>query len=236
MSRGYFISQSIEGMFAEVPQNYEFLNHFLTFGQDILWRRKAARTAARAGGTLWLDACGGTGEMAAYLSRLAKDRTRIVMADLSTPMMEKALRKPEARRMTFASADVGYLPFQDKSFDTVTISFATRNISATKDNLLKCLRGFYRVLKPGGRFISLETSQPKPLPIRWMFHFYVKLTVAPLGRLVSGSNIAYTYLRNSMCNFYSPEELAEIIEQAGFSEVTFERLLLGAAAIHQAVK
>jgi len=231
-----FMSQPIQKMFTEVPQTYRLLNHLLTLGQDIVWRRRAAEIAASGGGTRWLDACGGTGEMATCLSHLATDGTSIVVADFSPPMMSKAMEKPEAKGIVFTLADVSRLPFRDNSFDVITISFATRNLNISQDNLLKCLREFHRVLKPSKRFVNLETSQPRFAPIRWMFHLYVRATVSPIGRLVSSSDTAYTYLSHSMRHFYSPEELAEIIRQAGFCEVSFNRMLFGAVAIHKAIK
>lgn len=231
-----FMGQPIQKMFTEVPHTYRLLNHLLTLGQDTFWRRRAGKIAASGGGTWWLDACSGTGEMATCLSHLARDGTCIVMADFSLPMMSKAMEKPEAKHIAFTLADVSRLPFQDNSFDVITISFATRNLNTSQDNLLKCLREFHRVLKPGGRFVNLETSQSRFTLIRWMFHLYVKATVSPIGRLVSGSDTAYTYLSHSMRHFYSPEELAEIIRQAGFCEVSFSRMLFGAAAIHKAIK
>jgi len=230
------MSQPIQKMFIGVPQTYRLLNHLLTLNQDILWRRRAAKIAASGGRTRWLDACGGTGEMAVCLSHLATDGTSIIVADFSLPMMSKAMEKPEAKHIAFTLADVSRLPFQDNSFDAITISLATRNLNISQDNLLKCLREFHRVLKPSGRFVNLETSQPRFAPIRWIFHLYVRATVSPIGRLLSGSDTAYTYLSHSMRHFYSPEELAEIIRQAGFCEVNFNRMLFGAAAIHTAIK
>jgi len=137
-------------MFTEVPQTYRLLNHLLTLGQDIFWRRRAAKIAASGGGTRWLDACSDTGEMAAYLSHLATDGTSIVAADFSLSMMSKAMEKPEAKHIAFTLADVSRLPFRDNSFDVITISLATRNLNISQDNLLKCLREFHRVLKPSG--------------------------------------------------------------------------------------
>jgi demethylmenaquinone methyltransferase/2-methoxy-6-polyprenyl-1,4-benzoquinol methylase len=230
------MSKGIQKIFADVPQTYEFLNHVLTFGQDILWRKRAARAAAAAGGTLWLDACSGTGETAAYLAHLAGDDTGIVVADFSLPMMSKALNKPEAGHITFTLADVSRLPFRDNSFDAITISFATRNINLSKNNLIKCFQEFYRILKPGGLFVNLETSQPEFAPIRWIFHTYIELAVRPIGRLVSGSDAAYAYLSYTIPRFYSSEELADVIRQAGFPEVTFDSMLFGVAAIHRATK
>lgn len=174
--------------------------------------------------------------MAVCLYHLATDGTSIVVADFSLTMMGKAMEKPEAKRFAFTLADISRLPFRDNSFDAITISLATRNLNISQDNLLKCLREFHWVLKPGGRFVNLETSQPRFAPIRRMFHLYVKATVGPIGRLVSGSDTAYTYLSHSMRHFYSPEELAEIIRQADFCEVSFNRMLFGAAAIYKATE
>ena len=230
------MSKFIQKMFAEVPRTYKLLNHLLTFGQDIVWRRRAARIAAASGGTLWLDACSGTGDMATCLSQMAKNGTNIVAVDFSLPMMSKAEKNLNVKLVAFTLADVSRLPFQDNCFDGIIISFATRNINLTKDNLITCLHEFYRVLKPGGQYVNLDTSQPKFTPIRWLFHLYIKLAVRPIGRLISGSDAAYTYLSHSMRRFYSPDKLAEIIRRAGFCEVCFKRLFFGAAAIHTAMK
>ena len=230
------MSKFIQKMFNEVPRTYKFLNHLLTFGQDIVWRRRAARIAAASGGTLWLDACSGTGDMATCLSQLARNETNIVAVDFSLPMMSKAMKNSNEKRIVFTLADVVLLPFQDNCFDGIIISFATRNINLTEDNLLTCLDEFYRVLKPGGQYVNLDTSQPKFAPIRWMFHLYIKAAVRPIGRFISGSDAAYTYLSHSMRRFYSPEKLAGTIRQAGFCEVCFKRMFFGAAAIHTGIK
>lgn len=225
----------IRDIFAEVPPTYEFLNHTLTLGQDILWRKEMARAVAAGEGTLWLDACSGTGELSAHLVKHARPETLIVAADFSLPMMHRALLRPEAPRLSFILTDVTHLPFRDGAFDAVAIAFATRNIESA-GNLPACLTEFHRVLKPAGRLVMLETSQPKYAPVRLLFHWYVRLTVQPIGRLVSGSGRAYSYLSASMRAFHPPEELAAIIERAGFSPVKFKRKLFGAAAIHLAFK
>ena len=226
----------IQSVFSEVPQTYELLNHTLTLGQDILWRKRAAKTVATEGGTLWLDICSGTGESAAYLYRHAKNGVNIVAADFSLPMMQKAMAKPESKQVSFTLAEVTYLPFRDNSFDAIVISFATRNINTSKTNLTKAFQEFHRILKPGSIFVNLETSQPRSSLIRRLFHLYVKLTVRPIGRLVSGSDTAYAYLSHTMRRFYSADELADIILEAGFSEVSFKRMFLEVAAIHKARK
>ncbi|MHC4309436.1 MAG: ubiquinone/menaquinone biosynthesis methyltransferase [Planctomycetota bacterium] len=226
----------VERVFSEVPATYELVNHVLTLGLDIVWRNRAARIASKADGGQWADMCTGTGEMAACLSRLAPEGTTIYGIDFSEPMLEEAKRKPEADGIKFVACDIKALPFPDGSFDLVTMSFATRNINLSKDILIRSFAEFYRVLKPGGRFVNLETSRPSFWPVRKCFHLYVKLFVKSIGSLISGSRSAYGYLGKTIPAFYAAEELAEIIRQGGFKEVTFQKHLFGAVAIHQGMK
>ncbi len=219
-----------------VSKTYELVNRILTFGFDALWRRRAARIAAAGGGTKWADMCTGTGDMALCLSRLAPEGTSIHAVDLSIPMLLKAQRKPEARNILFVVSDVNALEFPDGSFDLVTISFATRNISLNRDVLAKSFAGFCRILKPGGLFVNLETSQPSSVLIRKLYHFYVRLFVKPAGGLISGNYPAYAYLAYTIPRFYTPEELSVIMREAGFKNVTHKKLLFGVAAIHQGTK
>jgi demethylmenaquinone methyltransferase/2-methoxy-6-polyprenyl-1,4-benzoquinol methylase len=219
-----------------VAATYELVNHILTFGHDIIWRRQAARLGAAYGGTQWADMCTGTGEMAVCLCRLAPSEASVHAVDFSLPMMAEAMKKPEALKINFVASDVNALAIPDDSLDLVTISFATRNISLNRDVLTRTFAEFHRVMKPGGRFINLETSQPSSRMIRWLFHAYVKLFVKPLGGLISGSHNGYAYLKHTIPRFYPPEELGDIMGQAGFENVTYKRLMFGIAAIHQGMK
>jgi len=229
-------TSSVERIFSEVPATYELVNHVLTLGLDIAWRRRAATIAAKADGGQWADMCTGTGEMAARLSRLAPEGTTIYGIDFSEPMLEQARRKPEAARINFVTSDIKALDFPDASFDLITMSFATRNINLSKDVLIQSFGEFYRVLKPGGCFVNLETSRPSFWPVRKCFHLYVRLFVKSIGSRISGSRDAYTYLATTIPRFYSAQELADIMRQAGFDKVTFRQYMFGAAAIHQAMK
>ena len=229
-------TSSVEKMFSEVPATYELVNHVLTLGLDIVWRRRAAKIAATADGGQWADMCTGTGEMAALLSRLAPEGTTIYGIDFSEPMLEQARKKPEADRINFVTSDIKALPFPDASFDLITMSFATRNINLSKDVLIQSFGEFYRLLKPGGRFVNLETSRPSFWPVRKCFHLYIKLFVKLIGTRISGSRDAYTYLAATIPRFYSAQELADIMRRAGFDKVTFQQYMFGAAAIHQAMK
>jgi len=226
----------IKEIFSEVPKTYELVNHVLTFGMDILWRRKAVKIASTANQGDWLDMCTGTGEIAIYLKRIAPEGTKIHAADFSPAMVAKAQNKTETKNINFVSADIKALPFPDNSFDLITMSFATRNINLNKEVLVKSFAELNRVLKPGGLFVNLETSQPPFWIIRFFFHLYMNLFVAQIGGLISRSKTGYKYLAKSIPLFYSADELADIMLQAGFDKVTYQRLMLGAAAIHQARK
>jgi demethylmenaquinone methyltransferase/2-methoxy-6-polyprenyl-1,4-benzoquinol methylase len=183
-----------------------------------------------------MDVCSGTGETAAYLSRLAEKNTMVVAADFCSPMIRKATQKPEADQIVFTIADASALPFRDETFDLVAISFATRNINLNRKALIQYLREFYRILKPGGRFVNLETSQPSSRLVRRLFHLYVRLAVAPLGYMISGSRSGYVYLSRTIPRFYSADGLAHIIRQAGFARVGFHSMMFGVVAIHEATK
>ncbi len=231
------MSSRIQRLYVSIPRTYEMVNHVLTFGLDILWRRKAALIASSAGGNLWLDAGMGTGDMTLNLNRLADERTRIVAIDFSLPMMRKARERLADGDVALILAEATCLPFRDELFDAITLSFASRNIhSSGENNLSVCLSEFHRVLKPGGFFINLETSQPRNCLLRKLYHLYVKLVVKPVGGIISGSFEPYDYLSSSMRLFYSADELASIIRRSGFNTVSYELLLLGTAAIHRAAK
>jgi len=226
----------VQRVFSEVPATYELVNHILTLGLDIVWRKRAAGIASMADGGQWADMCSGTGEMAAYLNHLAPKGARIYATDFSLPMLEEAKRKPEAERVNFVASDIKALPFPNESFDLVTMSFATRNINLSKHILVQSFAEFYRLLKPGGRFVNLETSRPSFSPIRMCFHLYIMLFVKSIGSRLSASRTAYAYLARTIPRFYPPEELADIMRQAGFKKVTFQRHLFGVVAIHQGMR
>jgi demethylmenaquinone methyltransferase/2-methoxy-6-polyprenyl-1,4-benzoquinol methylase len=228
--------KGIQKVFSEVAETYELVNHVLTFGMDIIWRRKAAREAARSGGNHWLDVCSGTGEMARSLSLRADENTDVFAVDFSYPMMARAMKKNHAKKIHPSLADVSHLPFPDNSFDIVTLSFATRNLNVNRDILHSYLKELFRILKSGGRLINLETSQPHNRIIRALFHLYIQMAVKPVGYLISGSKAGYTYLSHTIPRFYPPEEFKTLLRQAGFSRVRFRLLFLGIAAIHTAEK
>jgi demethylmenaquinone methyltransferase / 2-methoxy-6-polyprenyl-1,4-benzoquinol methylase len=230
------MNKGVQKIFSEVPKTYELINHILTLGFDILWRRKAAKTGIRAGGSIWIDVCTGTGETVRNLSALAKNKNHIFAADFSLPMLAEAISKSKDKSINFVASDIQKLPFDDNTFDLVTISFATRNINLNRATLTQCLIEFLRILKPGGLFVNLETSQPSLTLIRKLFHLYIRIFIKPIGVFISGSKKGYAYLSHTIPRFYPADELADILLDAGFVKVEFERMFFGIAAIHKGIK
>jgi demethylmenaquinone methyltransferase/2-methoxy-6-polyprenyl-1,4-benzoquinol methylase len=228
--------KGVQKIYTEVADTYELINHMLTFGLDILWRKKALHEIALSEGESWLDMCSGTGEMTYNLSRRADASTKLFSVDFSLPMLSKAKKKKYKHPVNFAIADVGRLPFPDETFDLVTMSFSIRNLNLNREELLDHLQEFYRILKPGGEFLNLETSQPRSRFLRKIFHFYIRKIVKPLGSFLSGSKAGYGYLAYTVPRFYPPEDFSSLILEAGFSRSKHRTALLQIAAVHIATK
>lgn len=228
--------ETIIKIYSEAARTYDLTNRILTLGLDSYWRRKAAREAAEAGGDLWLDVCSGTGDMAILLNKFAGTDTKIIATDFSREMTGIAQEKTKDHKIEFHISDSANLPFGDNSFDMVIISFATRNLNTNREKLIQYFQEFSRILKPGGRFINLETSQPKSKLVKWFFYSYVNLIIAPVGYFISGSKKAYRYLSYTIRHFYRSEELTDILYQAGFSKVFSTRLTFGICEIHTSIK
>jgi demethylmenaquinone methyltransferase/2-methoxy-6-polyprenyl-1,4-benzoquinol methylase len=230
------LKKAVQNIFAAIPETYELINHILTFRQDIRWREKAARKAAPEGGSLWLDVCTGTGEMGRALSWYGRENALILSLDFSEPMLARARAFSPASNILFVLGDAGILPYPEGTFDGIVISFATRNIHGSRQGLIGYYREFHRVLKRGGLFFNLETSQPRRPVVRAVFHLYIRLAVKKVGSLISGNRAAYAYLSRTIPRFYPPEELSLILSESGFSSVVFETFLFGACALHIAAK
>jgi demethylmenaquinone methyltransferase/2-methoxy-6-polyprenyl-1,4-benzoquinol methylase len=230
------MSKGVLRVFTEVAHLYELVNHVLTFGLDIPWRKRTARVAAIGGGDLWLEVCSGTGEMAVNLVKVASPNTRVVVSDFSMPMISRASKKKELRMVSVSLTDSQQLPFPDNTFDLVVISFATRNIAPTRERLVTFLREFHRVLKPSGRFINFETSQPPSPIIQTAFLLYTREVIKLIGRIISGSKTGYAYLAHTVPRFLNARDLATILRESGFSRVQYATMTFGAVAIHRAVK
>lgn len=229
------MAAGLQRVFDEIAPRYELINHAMTLGLDRSWRRRAVKLMVPRPGERRLDVCCGTGETILLLEGAAPAELA-VGADFSENMLRLAASKPEAASIHWVRCEAGALPFAERTFDLVTVTFATRNLQSSASGLDGCFREFWRVLKPGGRFVNLETSQPPNALTRWVFHQYVALGVPLAARLLSGARAGYAYLAASIPRFHGAEELAQVLRRVGFAQVTFERLLFGVAAVHVAVK
>jgi demethylmenaquinone methyltransferase/2-methoxy-6-polyprenyl-1,4-benzoquinol methylase len=229
------VKKGVQKIYQEVAPTYELINHVLTWGFDIRWRKRAVRAASSLRGGLWMDVCSGTGELAQALAR-SRDDVRMLALDFSLPMLEKAREKKGLETIFFSLGDVTRLPFADNTFDLLSISFATRNLNPNPDYILSCLQEFCRVLKPGGVFLNLETSQPRSRILQKLFHIYIGLVVKPVGYFISGSRAGYKYLAHTIPRFYGADDFSALLRKSGFQKVQATSLFWGIAAIHLAEK
>jgi len=225
-------------MFEAVPPRYDLINRVITWGMDQWWRRLAAEACLAVRPRRFLDVGCGTGDLAIRVAGGVSVETEITGIDYSGPMLKIAREKAEqlGRKITFMQGDADNLPFDDGYFDCVGISFAFRNLTYKNPVASKHLREVRRVLREGGRYVIVESSQPKSGLIRWFFHLYLRGLVRNIGYWLSGNRGAYHYLAESASRYYTAEEVKEMLLEAGFREVSFRRLFFGAACLHVAVK
>jgi demethylmenaquinone methyltransferase/2-methoxy-6-polyprenyl-1,4-benzoquinol methylase len=225
-----FVSGFYDGIF----RYYETANTILTFGLDAYWRNEAARIVLAARPDSCLDVCTGTGGLAVLIHKLSEGRIKVTGLDFNESMLSAARAKTS--RIVFIRGDAGTLPFPDETFDALTVSFAARNLDTGRAALITIFKEFQRVLKPGGIFVNLETSQPENIFIKKVFHLYVKIIAALVAALFPGSRSAYSFLAGTIRGFYTAETLSTLLIEAGFARVRVSPSLLGAVALHKAVK
>jgi demethylmenaquinone methyltransferase/2-methoxy-6-polyprenyl-1,4-benzoquinol methylase len=240
ISGGAKIGRPLKRMFDAVPARYDLLNRLLTFGFDERWRRAAASRCLEDNPQRVLDLCCGTGDLALHVARKADPGTEVIGLDYSPLMLEIARRKAESlsggRSVRFEEGDASRMEFPDGAFDTVGTAYAFRNLTWHNPLRDEALMEIMRVLRPGGRFVVVETSQPSSRLLRRLFHAYLRIVTAPVGGLISGNRPAYSYLARSAERFHTPEEVSEMLLSAGFSRFGTEPQLGGIAAIHVAIK
>ncbi len=226
-------------MFAEVPGRYDLINRVLTLRFDERWRKMAARECIAGNPVRILDLCTGTGDLAINIARIAEGNPEIIGLDYSDGMLSIARKKALKQgygRIRFIKGDAASMPFDNGSVDVIGIAFAFRNLTYKNPDREIFLKEIHRVLAPGGRFIIVETSQPVSKIMRIFFYTYLKVFVSVIGGWISGHKSAYRYLATSARNFYSLEEVSDLISKTGFSKNHYKRLFGGIAGITIAVK
>lgn len=229
-------AKKVEQMFSNIAERYDLLNHVLSLGLDFAWRKQVAQATSIVNCKSILDVCTGTGDMAIELCKFWKGKAHIEGLDFSRELInigqKKVAKAKLSDKIKFTEGNAENLPYSDKQFDAITITFGLRNI---KDRL-KALKEFYRVTRTSGCFVCLEFSQPVN-PVFTKIYFFYLMNFAPLVARVLGSDpAAYKYLGNTIKDFPSPEKLSSLIESAGWKKVEYKLMANGIVALHKAQK
>ncbi len=221
-------------MFDRVASNYDALNSVMTAGLHHGWRQRAAARTELSAGDSALDVCCGTGDFALELATQVTPGGHVVGCDFSEPMLDLAREKAAERQVAgvrFEWADALQLPYDAERFDAVTVGFGVRNLA----DLDRGLSEMVRVLKPGGRAVILEITQPVRPPLSIFYSLYFDRIVPLLGSFSSDPE-AYSYLPESVRSFPSPRGLAEKMDRAGFERIRYTVLAGGIIAIHSGIR
>ncbi len=227
--------EQVENMFDHIAHSYDKLNHRLSLGIDVSWRKKAVKKLSPYKPRLILDIATGTGDFAILIANMLKPE-KVIGVDISDGMMEIGRDKAEKSGLqdtvSFEKEDCEHLSYNDETFDAVTVAFGIRNFQ----NLDACLKEMCRVLKRGGHASILELNRPMGFPMKQMFWIYSH-TVLPLyGKLISKDNSAYSYLTSTIEAFPQGETMMKIFKKAGFSKVSFKRFTFGTCTFYFATK
>jgi len=222
--------QYVRSLFNAIAYRYDLLNHLLSGGIDLYWRRKAIEHLQPDAPRTILDVATGTGDFA--LAALRLNPERVVGVDIAENMLaigrEKLRRRGAQDRVTFELGDAERLAFSDGTFDAAIVAFGVRNF----ENLNQGLREMRRVLNPGGRVIILEFSRPQTAPFRQIYLAYFRTILPLIGRLVSGHTGAYTYLPDTVMRFPEGPAFLEQLRASGFDDLREERLTFGIATMY----
>lgn len=226
--------EQVATMFNNISHKYDFLNHFLSLGIDILWRKKAVRMLAPHQPKKILDIATGTADFA--IEALKLNPEEIIGIDISEGMLnvgkEKIKKKGVDNIISLELGDSENLRFEDAYFDAYTVAFGVRNF----ENLEKGLTEMLRVLKPNGTGVILEFSKPRKFPIKQLYNFYFNKILPGIGKMVSKDNAAYTYLPESVYAFPDGEDFVQLLTKIGYKDAKATTLLFGIATIYKASK
>ena len=224
-------AQYVQAMFSRIARRYDLMNRLMTAGQDIRWRREVIRRTQLPPQGRLLDVGAGTGDLAREALQ-QQPGSWPVAADFTLEMMLVGKANHAPSQLNWSAADALCLPFPDSAFDAIVSGFLLRNVIDIK----QCLLEQHRVLKEGGYVVALDTTRPARNSLRPLIDFYLLVFIPLLGRIVTGEADAYTYLPETTKNFLQAEKLAALMEEAGFQQVNFRRLMFSTVAIHWGMK
>ena len=226
--------EQVATMFDNISGTYDFLNHFLSLGIDKIWRRNAIKKLKTTQPRQILDIATGTGDFA--IASLELDPEKVIGLDISVGMLdigrEKLRKRSLDSRVELLEGDSESIQFEDNKFDAIIVAFGVRNF----ENLEKGLGEMLRVLRPGGKVVILEFSQPKSFPLKQGYNFYFKSILPKIGRMVSKDGSAYTYLPESVNAFPDGENFLEILKKVGYKDVECDPQTFGISSIYTGVK
>ena len=232
--------QRIRQMFGAIAGWYDFLNHFLSLGIDIWWRKKTVELVPPTGTEPILDVCTGTGDLAIAYWRAGEQKTPVVGTDFTHQMLVRARDKglkartsPEAAALSFVEADTMHLPLPADTFQLVSVAFGIRNVTDYKAGI----REMVRVCQPGGRVAILEFSRPTNSVLGKLYLFYFRHVLPKLGQWFSKSeHSAYNYLPASVLQFPSGDEFAKEMADCGLNQVTCHPMTFGICTLYRGIK
>jgi demethylmenaquinone methyltransferase/2-methoxy-6-polyprenyl-1,4-benzoquinol methylase len=227
--------EQVATMFNNISKTYDFLNHFLSLGIDIIWRKKAISELKGDDPKQILDVATGTGDFA-FESLKILNPEKIIGVDISQGMLDIARQKIEKRnlskRFEVRLGDSEKLLFDDNTFDAVTVAYGVRNY----ESLEKGLTDMLRVLKPGGKVVILEFSNPRAFPVKQLYSFYFHYITPSIGKIFSKDNSAYKYLPESVAAFPDGNDFINLMKRVGYQNTKSRPLAFGISSIYTGVK
>jgi demethylmenaquinone methyltransferase/2-methoxy-6-polyprenyl-1,4-benzoquinol methylase len=223
----------VAGVFDSVADKYDVMNDLMSFGIHRLWKRFAVEQSGARPGQSILDLAGGTGDLAARLSRIVGPEGRVVIGDINASMLnngrERLLDQGIAGNLCFVQANAESLPFPDSSFDCITMAFGLRNVTDKQ----KALDSMFQILKPGGRVLVLEFSKPVAPGLKSIYDLYSFKVLPLMGRVIAGDEESYRYLAESIRMHPDQDTLKSMMERAGFEDCDYFNLCGGIVALHR---
>lgn len=226
--------EQVAKMFDNISEDYDGLNRVISFGIDVSWRKKVVKLIGENNPKQILDIATGTGDLALMMSELNPER--IVGLDISEGMLQvgrqKVAKANLSNKIEMVVGDSENIPFPDNTFDAITVSFGVRNF----ENLDKGITEILRVLKPGGKFVVLETSNPTKFPFKQGYKLYTNFILPVIGKLFSKDKVAYAYLSETANSFPFGEAFNNILQKNGFKNAKNIPVTFGVASIYTALK